>query len=178
MTNPVQEADNLGQPVSSLQQMLRTHQRARGQAPLLIPTGQFDPETEQAVREFQQRVGLPVTGAADYDTWTALVHAWRLAEEELAHAHPLRVVVQRNARIAPGDSHLHLYPYQAALMALGTVLDVPPLTVTGTQDAQSEAATRWLQERACLPVNGVVDRRTWDAASRLYPAVLGDGSTG
>ena len=68
--------------------------------------------------------------------------------------------------------------YQAALMALGTVLDVPPLTVTGTQDAQSEAATRWLQERACLPVNGVVDRRTWDAASRLYPAVLGDGSTG
>lgn len=175
MRNPVQEQAHLGRPVRSLQQMLRTVHFVNPEMLRVTPNGIFDENTERALRQFQALQGLPVTGQADYDTWTALRTAHFAAERELAHALPLRVIFQRGERILPGQAHLHLYPYQAALVALGNVLDVPPLRVTGRHDQASQEATRWLQLRSELPVDGVVDKPTWDAVSWLYPAVMGDG---
>ena len=176
MFNPEREQNLLGRPVRSLQQMLRTIHFFDASVPQLIPNGVFDAETERALMAFQRNNGLPATGQADYATWTALVSAYRAAERALAHAIPLRVVFQRGQTIGPEEQHMHLYPYQAALAALSTVLDVPTLTVTGTNDHACQTATRWLQQRAGLPSDGVVDKATWDALSCLYPAVLGDGS--
>ena len=175
MRNPAQEQAHLGKPVRSLQQMLRTIHFVTPEILRVTPNGAFDEETEQALRQFQTHQGLPDTGRADYATWTALAAAYRAAEAELAHALPLRVIFQRGERILPGQTHLHLYPYQAALLALGNVMDVPTLRVTGRHDQASQDATRWLQHRAELPEDSVVDKRTWDAVSRLYPAVMGDG---
>ena len=38
----------------------------------LVVTGVFDADTERAVRGYQARVGLPLTGAVVGDTWEAL----------------------------------------------------------------------------------------------------------
>ena len=38
----------------------------------LVPDGIFGPETAAAVRDFQRRNGLLVTGTAGYETWTAI----------------------------------------------------------------------------------------------------------
>lgn len=36
--------------------------------------GEYDPETSEAVRQFQRRVGLPQSGMVDSKTWNMLVH--------------------------------------------------------------------------------------------------------
>jgi hypothetical protein len=45
---------------------------------------------------------------------------------------------------------------------------VSPDLPDGRHGAASEQNVRWLQERAGLPVTGVMDRATWDALARLY----------
>lgn len=127
------------------------------------------------MKAFQKLHGLPATGEMDYETWKQLVEAFQQADRALSPAKPLRVIFQRDTCIHPGEKNVQLYPYQAALCALGTVLNVPKLSVTGVHDEASVEATRWLQERAAMPCDGMVTKSTWDAVSSLYPAVLGDG---
>ena len=176
MISPQMEANYLGRPIASLQQMLRTLHFCGGDIPAIIPTGEFDQMTEQGVRCFQRQQGLPETGTADYETWARLVQAFQKADQDMTPARPLRVIFQRDTCIRPGERNVHLYPYQAALCALGTVLEMPPLQVTGVHDAACVDATRWLQRQAALPESGEVDKNTWDILSRVYPAVLGDGT--
>ena len=40
-------------------------------------TGEFDSQTETAVRSFQSRNGIPVTGTVDKQTWNLLADAYR-----------------------------------------------------------------------------------------------------
>ena len=62
--------------IFDLQTFLRRIQRSQGYAQPLAPDGIFGPETAAAVRNFQRQNGLPVTGTADYDTWTAIYLAY------------------------------------------------------------------------------------------------------
>ena len=73
---------------------------------------------------------------------------------------PLRVIIQRDQALPP----LHRGVFDAAIAALGTILEIPGDSV------------RWLQRSAGLPQTGVIDHVTWEMLSRLYPAVLGDGT--
>lgn len=61
-----------GAAVELLQKRLRL--AAQRDPELKVPpcNGQYDPDTEQAVREFQHRIGLREDGAADEKTWSAL----------------------------------------------------------------------------------------------------------
>ena len=63
--------------IFDLQTFLRRIQRAEGHAQPLVPDGVFGPETAEAVRAFQRAGGLPVTGTADHDTWTAVYQAYQ-----------------------------------------------------------------------------------------------------
>lgn len=159
MRDWILEQKLLDQPVRSLQQMLRTVHFVDDRIPIVAPNGIFDAPTERALKRFQRCAELPVTGEADLATWEALVQAYDQARVQLAPARPLRVIVQRGQTLAP----LHQLVYEAALEALSRVLEIP-----GDR-------TRWLQRCAGLPETGIPDRDTWDALSRLYPAILGDG---
>ena len=63
--------------IFDLQTFLRRIQRDQGYARPIAADGIFGPETAAAVRDFQRHNGLPVTGTADYDTWTAVFRAYR-----------------------------------------------------------------------------------------------------
>ena len=63
--------------IFDLQTFLRRIQRDQGYARPIAADGIFGPETAAAVRDFQRQNGLPVTGTADYDTWTAVFRAYR-----------------------------------------------------------------------------------------------------
>ena len=63
--------------IYDLQRFLRRIQREQGAVQPLAPDGIFGSETAAAVREFQRRGRLPVTGTADFATWTAIYAAYR-----------------------------------------------------------------------------------------------------
>ena len=63
----------VGQPIRSLQTMLRTIAHADETLLKIVPDGIYGPNTVQAVREFQRQNALPVTGETDNTTWNKLV---------------------------------------------------------------------------------------------------------
>ena len=64
-----------GQPVRSLQTMLRVIAQHNSTHPDVIPDGIYGPETVAAVSAFQQLHALPITGITDQNTWEAIVEA-------------------------------------------------------------------------------------------------------
>ena len=63
----------VGQPVRSLQTMLRVIGQDSGQEITLIPDGFYGNNTRDAVSEFQRNRGIPTTGVADENTWQRIV---------------------------------------------------------------------------------------------------------
>lgn len=162
-------------PIQALQIMLRrilTEYRTR-----LVPDGIFGEETRGAVSEFQRRNGLPVTGAADQETWDVLVQIYRNALVVDGKAEPLQIVLQPGQTICSGESNVHLYLIQSLFVALDRFYrDVPQVRVNGRHDRQTAPAVVWLQKRAGLPESGEVDKHTWRYLARLYRLISGDGT--
>ena len=63
----------VGQPIRSLQTMLRVIAERDDRQPTIIPDGIYGPDTMTAVSAFQRNHGMPITGVADQDTWESIV---------------------------------------------------------------------------------------------------------
>ena len=71
-----------GAQVTYLQFMLRTVSAFNSAVPAPPLTGAYGPETEQAVRDFQQDYGLDVTGSVDRDTWNLIYAQFTALDNE------------------------------------------------------------------------------------------------
>jgi peptidoglycan hydrolase-like protein with peptidoglycan-binding domain len=120
-------------PVRTLQHLLR----ARGQQ--IAVDGIFGPETERAVRSFQQAHGLAADGIVGPQTWPVLVVTVRRGSEGEAVKG-----VQVEFRFRAGD------PAHA-------------LKVDGIFGPRTEEAVRGFQEALGITVDGVVGPVTWRA---------------
>ena len=123
-----------GAQVKAAQCLLRVRRLYVGQLRF-----QYTPRTEQAVRAFQAKHALPVTGAMSLRTWTALLSG-------------------RNAPVLKIGSASHaVRRLQRALnAAVGA-----GLTVTGVFDVPTLKAVRSYQAARGLPRSGVVAAETW-----------------
>lgn len=156
--------------IDNLQRFLRRIQRAQGHLQPLAPDGLFGAETAAAVRDFQRQNGLPVTGTADYDTWTRIY----------AQYLPLIVgdVLPTAAVVFPPGADACLSPGArgAAVLAVQMMLNtaaphfssVPPVPLTGVYDADTTAAVRRAQTVFLLPVTGVTELATWEALALFH----------
>lgn len=166
----------IGRPIRSLQTMLRTLARVDGRLPSVVPDGIYGADTEKAVRAFQQRAGLPVTGQTDNRTWNAIAAAYAAQSPQVLPATPLRIRWTPGQVILENSRNTHLFLMQSMLLALRRYYgNAPALEVTGVHDANSVAAIRWLQARAALPQTGQIDQTTWAYLAGLYELSTGDG---
>ena len=69
----------VGQPIRSLQTMLRVIAENDPTHVRLVPDGIYGPETTRAVSVFQRNHGLPVTGVTNQATWEAVVAVYEPA---------------------------------------------------------------------------------------------------
>ena len=79
----------VGQPIRSLQTMLRTIAHADETLVRLVPDGIYGPNTVQAVREFQRQQELPVTGETDNATWDQIVAVYTRKSPAVLPAAPV-----------------------------------------------------------------------------------------
>ena len=63
----------IGQPIRSLQTMLRVLAEYDESYLPMIPDGIYGPKTMAAVTHFQRKHGLPATGVTNQATWEAIV---------------------------------------------------------------------------------------------------------
>ena len=152
----------VGQPIRSLQTMLRAISRVDPRQTAVVPDGIYTPQTAEAVSVFQRRSGLPVTGITDNATWDAIGRQYRTARIETEPAQVIQIVLDPGEVLAAGQSHPNVYLLQSILTILALSYEAIPMPDhTGVMDAATVAAVTAFQTASDLPPSGNVDKTTW-----------------
>ena len=160
----------IGQPIRSLQTMLRVIAENDPVHESVIPDGIYGPETLSAVSSFQRIHGLPVTGVTDNRTWDTLVEIYEDALVEQQEAEALQVVFNPGQVIRKGERHPHLYLAQAMLTVLGERYEsIGRPSATGILDDATADALASFQAISGLPMTGLLDKHTWRHLVLQYP---------
>lgn len=161
----------VGQPVRSLQTMLRVIAENDELQPSVIPDGIYGPQTATAVSTFQRRNGLPITGSVDQNTWDRIVAVYEPALIAVGPVMPLEIILEPQQVIRQGEENPNLYLVQAILIVLSQAYgSITAPNVTGILDIPTSNALSQFQALALLPATGELDRQTWKHLALHYPA--------
>lgn len=160
----------IGQPIRSLQTMLRVLAEDDPNYKSLIPDGIYGPETMAAVTRFQHHHGLPATGITDQQTWEAIAAEYEPALIRVDEAQPLYIVLNPDQRIRKGEHHPHVYLVQAILTVLADTYDsISAPGHTGILDDATADSLASFQQLAGLPMTSQLDKITWKHLALHYP---------
>lgn len=160
----------IGQPIRSLQTMLRVLAENDSSYPKLIPDGIYGPETASAVSLFQRRHGIPVTGITDLPTWEAVVAAYEPALVDIALPQHLTVILEPGQKVAAGNEHVIVPLCQGILSVLSKVYGSVSQPGNGAaMDAATADSLASFQALSGLSPSGELDRMTWKHLSLHYP---------
>ncbi len=160
----------VGQPIRSLQTMLRVIAEDDPRHKTLIPDGIYGPETMASVSTFQRLHGLPVTGVADQNTWEAIVAEYGPALINVEEAAQVDVILNPGEVIRRGQRHPVVFLAQGILAVLGEVyksIGIPGQT--GTLDDPTSDSLSSFQQLHNIPMTGNLDKRTWKYLTLHYP---------
>ena len=160
----------IGQPIRSLQTMLRVIAENDSRHVSVIPDGIYGPETMRSVSAFQRMHGLPVTGVTDQATWEAIVAVYEPALIEQDEAEALFLILNPGQVIRKGERHPHLYLVQGMLTVLSQVYDsVGQPSMNGLLDEPTADSLASFQYLSGLPSTGNLDKTTWKHLVTQYP---------
>lgn len=160
----------IGQPIRSLQTMLRVIAENDPSHERIIPDGIYGPETVSAVSTFQRIHGLPATGVTDNRTWDTIVGIYEDALIEQQEAQPLTIILNPGQIIRKGERHPHLYLVQAMLTVLSEQYEsIGRPSSTGILDDATTDALSSFQGISGLPMTGHLDKHTWHHLVLQYP---------
>lgn len=147
--------------IAEIQELLGRIQLLSGELMTVFPNGVYGDRTREAVREFQEENGLPVTGEVDSDTWDAIISVYiRLAQSTPDPYQPFSYPGQKWRK---GDEGLPVWVIQSMFWELGKVCDnVPPVEVSGRFTEDTEEAVRFFRSKCELPDDTSVDCDLWD----------------
>lgn len=170
----------VGQPIRSLQTMLRVLAEHDDRYETVVPDGVYSPQTASAVSRFQRNHGLPMTGVTDQQTWEEIVRRYEPALIFVDEAQPVEIILNPNESLIRGDSSPYLYVAQALLIVLAEVYSsiTAPIS-SGILDEATADALSSFQALSGLPVTGELDKHTWKHLALHFPlaANLGQGQT-
>ncbi len=159
----------VGQPIRSLQTMLRVLAEDDPNHLTLVPDGIYGPETIAAVTRFQRIHGLPPTGVTDQQTWETVVAEYEPALIRQDHAHPLHILLNPGQCIRKGERHPHMHLVQAMLAVLSETYDSVPCPGTGgLLDETTADSLAFFQMLNGLPMTGHLDKETWHHLALQY----------
>lgn len=159
----------IGQPVRSLQTMLRVLSEDDRSLPTVVPDGIYGQTTMGAVTEFQRREGLPLTGITDQTTWDAIVLRYEDALIRIDQAEPIEIIMDPGQVFVLGDQGPYIYLMQTLLIVLAQDhKDIRPPSHTGIFDTDTESALTAFQALAGLEQTGQLDKITWKHLSRHF----------
>lgn len=168
----------IGQPIRSLQTMLRFIAENTPDMESIVPDGIYGPETVRIISAFQRRHGLPVTGVTDQATWEAVVAVYEPALVEQDQAQMVEIILDPSQVIRKGERHPHLYLVQSMLKVLAQIYgSISEPEATGILDDATEDALFLFQQLSGLPMTGHLDKHTWKHLALQYPLAANLQST-
>lgn len=156
------QLDDEKEAVRQIQELLRLLQKYNNETVTVPVDGIYGEATATAVRKFQERHNLPVTGAIDAQTYDVLYEEALVAEEALAVPLPL-YIFPNNYLVSAGEESDIVRIIQLMLSTLSIAYnDFGTITNTGIYDQQTLNAIRKFQMRNQLPATGEVNSKTWN----------------
>lgn len=125
----------------------------------------FGTRTTEAVKAFQQSVGLSVTGIVNEATWTSLAKPSFASRPRIQREKPSisrqKPPIQIEKILAKGDKGSKVKTLQMRLEIMG----FNPGPIDGVFGMKTTRAVKKFQKYKGIKVNGIVDRKTWEAFS-------------
>ena len=165
-----------GQPIRSLQTMLRVLAAHDNRYQSVIPDGIYGPQTVSAISAFQRIHGLPVTGITDQNTWDTVVAVYEPALIHVVEAQPVEVILNPNEVLVSGDRSPYLYVAQAMLTVLAeTYASIGMPSRNGILDSATADSISSFQALNGLPMTGNLDKITWKHLALHFPLAANKG---
>ena len=156
-------------PIQSLQHMLNHLARTVPTLLRLAETGVFDERTLEAVMTFQRDFGLPVTGVVDQQTWDTIRATYYQNLMQFGSPSPLSVFPSGAYTVPEHRRSPEILLVQAIFNELWNVFSNFEQSVSdGLNSGATNRNLRQIQAFSGLPVNGILDRATWEYLSALY----------
>ena len=152
----------VGQPVRSLQTMLRVLAEDDRRLPTVVPDGIYGPSTANAISALQRREGIPATGIVDQRTWDTVAENYEPALIRIGKAQAIEIVLDPGEILRSGDNSPYILLLQSMLAYLASdhaTIEKP--TFSGMIDPATAASIKSFQQLAGLPTTGELDKVTW-----------------
>lgn len=142
--------------------------------PKIYPVdGFYGPSTTEAVRKFQEVFDLTTDGLVGRATWNQIQFIYNAVKKLYAvNSEGLRITdvttryTDTLSEGSSGDGVLTIQYYLSYIALF--VQSVLSATMDGSFGPGTTAAVKSFQKTYSLPVNGVVDRQTWDRIENVY----------
>ena len=139
--------------------------------------GIFGPNTENAVREFQEIFGLTPDGIVGKATWYRLVTLYvgirRLSELNSEGVRIFGISLAYPDAISEGDEGEKVTILQFIINVISEFYpEIPSVTIDGVFGPATRNAVIQFQKNNGLPETGVVGDITWDAMYRQYKGIV------
>ena len=159
---------NSGDSVRVIQYFLDVISAYYDTIPPLAVNGEFDQDTDRAVRAFQQTFALAVDGIVGRQTWQKMEDVYesiRTSTELIDGG----VVLFPGRVLQAGFQGEDVATIQEYLAYIATVYTaIPAPAVTGVYGLETVQAVEAFQRQFGLPETGTVGVTTWDAIATLY----------
>ncbi len=157
-----------------LQRMLRDIELLDNEFSRVPLSGLYENETREAVREFQSKYGLEVTGVVDFDTWTTLNAIHEQTRLERRGVRRVQLVPSgMDFAILPNEANDLVYVIQYMLLTISPNHDeLANQKFTGVHDASTVEAIRSFQRKNLLDDSGIIDGVTLEALFDEYESAL------
>lgn len=132
--------------------------------------GIFGKNTENAVREFQQWAGLPVTGIVDPRTWNTIINEYNATIQSLPYEfQSYSAFLYPGYVLSEGATGKAVEQLQTYLKTISkNINSVPSVVVDGVFGPRTREAVEAVQRLYGLPQTGTVGVLVWNAIVELY----------
>lgn len=155
--------------IYEVQNYLRTIAQANDNITAIVPSGVYDANTEEAVRQLQREYGLPITGKIDFDTWQTIMEVYLSVEEYYKENSSIMLLPNSDCILSEGAEGYPVYILQAVLNIIGgEYSNTNEIPVDGVYGKSTADAVRKMQEITGEKSTGSVDYKTWNKLARLY----------
>lgn len=135
--------------------------------------GIWSEETQNSLRSFQRKYGLPETGVANFETWERLKAEADRSRRFHSPTEPIRIFPRYPADYFwdRESSPIHLQILQYVLRELETEYNFGDIQLSGIYDDATRSAVEKFQQKNGLTPTGVVDRVTWNRLAEHYNTI-------
>ncbi|MBO4982568.1 MAG: peptidoglycan-binding protein [Clostridia bacterium] len=136
-------------------------------------TGNYDTETRDAVRAFQKKYDLPVTGVVDHTTWQVLQAVDKAQKEATQLARAIYILPKNeDYTIYPGLKDNVIYVIQHLLNTISQEYDeINDIPFNGVYDSATENGIKEFQRINLIEPSGVIDTITFNRLAGEYERI-------